>query len=80
MNMKYNIIKRFYRKSSKYDLVLSPFQKEILIGMMLGDLTAEKKNINSNTRLHFKQSLKNKEYIDHLYEIFKDFCGSKNNV
>ena len=43
---------------------------------MLGDLTAEKRNINTNTRLHFKQSLKNKEYIEHLYDIFKDFCGS----
>lgn len=76
MKMKNNIIKRFYRKSSKYDLVLSPLQNEILIGLMLGDLTAERRNINSNTRLHFKQSLKNKDYIDHLYEIFKDFCGS----
>jgi len=47
---------------------------------MLGDLTAKKRNENSNTRLHFKQSLKNKEYIDHLYEIFKDFCGSSPNI
>jgi len=63
-------MKRFYRISPKRDLQLSNLQHEIIIGLMLGDLTAEKKNINSNTRLHFKQSFKNKEYIDHLYNIF----------
>jgi len=56
--------------------VLSDNLHEIIIGSMLGDLTAEKKNIKSNTRLHFKQSIINKVYIDHLYELFKEFCGS----
>jgi LAGLIDADG DNA endonuclease family len=72
--------KKFYKISSKNSFYLSPLQHEIIIGSMLGDLTAEKRNINSNTRLHFKQSLKNKEYIYHLYDIFKDFCGSTPNV
>ena len=44
---------------------------------MLGDLSAEKRTINSNTRLQFKQSLNNKPYIDHLFLLIKDFCGSK---
>ena len=44
---------------------------------MLGDLTAEKPGINSNTRLQFKQSIKNKLYIEHLYSLFQEFCGSK---
>lgn len=44
---------------------------------MLGDLTAEKPGINSNTRLQFKQSLKNRIYIEHLYSLFQEFCGSK---
>ena len=43
---------------------------------MLGDLFAEKRNPNSNTRLQFKQSVKNKAYIDYLYSIFKDYCNS----
>ena len=54
---------RFYRKSSKYDLELNADLKEIIIGLMLGDLFAEKRNPNSNTRLQFKQSSKNKKYI-----------------
>jgi hypothetical protein len=49
---------RFYRKSAKYNLELSTDLKEIIIGLMLGDLFAEKLNSNSNTRLQFKQSIK----------------------
>ena len=48
----------------------------ILIGLMLGDLHAERINEKRNTRLQFKQSLKNKEYIDHLYLLFKDYVLS----
>ena len=68
---------RSYRKSAKYDLELNAELKEIIIGLMLGDLFAEKINPNANTRLQFKQSIKNKVYIDHLYSIFKDYCNSE---
>jgi hypothetical protein len=71
---------RLYRKSAKFNLQLSNDLKEIIIGLMLGDLFAEKRNSNSNTRLQFKQSIKNKIYIDHLYNLFKDFCGSKPKI
>nr|YP_010044420.1 LAGLIDADG endonuclease [Trametes coccinea]QPF23661.1 LAGLIDADG endonuclease [Trametes coccinea] len=71
---------RFYRKSSKYDLELNADLKEIIIGLMLGDLFAEKRNPNSNTRLQFKQSIKNKVYIEHLYSIFKDYCNSEPKI
>ena len=71
---------RFYRKSSKYDLELNADLKEIIIGLMLGDLFAEKRNLNSNTRLQFKQSVKNKAYIEHLYSIFKDYCNSEPKI
>jgi hypothetical protein len=77
--MKNNFIKvfaRFYRVSAKSHLVLNTELVEALVGLMLGDLHAEKKNLNSNTRLQFKQSDKNKDYIDHLYNLFKEFCGS----
>lgn len=78
---KINIIKhknlRFYRKSTRHHLELSTELEEIIIGLTLGDLYAEKKNCNSNTRLQFKQSIKNKVYIDHLYFLFKDYCNSE---
>lgn len=71
---------RSYRKSAKYDLELNAESKEIITGLMLGDLFAEKRNPNSNTRLQFKQSVKNKVYIDHLYSLFKDYCNSEPKV
>ena len=67
---------RFYRRSKKAHLTLSDELNEIIIGTMLGDLTAEKPKLNSNTRLQFKQSLKNKLYIEHLYSLFQEFCGT----
>src|ERR1700712_2729004 len=67
---------RFYRTSKKASMEVSKELDEIIIGSMLGDLTAEKPNLNSNTRLQFKQSLKNKAYVEHLYSLFQDYCGS----
>lgn len=67
---------RFYRTSSKKHLQLSDLLEEVIIGSLLGDLTAERKSIKNNTRLQFKQSIKNKDYILHLYDLFKDYCGT----
>ena len=72
-----NFIIRNYRTSKKAHLELSNELNEVMIGSMLGDLTAEKPSLNSNTRLQFKQSLKNRLYIEHLYLLFQEFCGSK---
>ena len=44
---------------------------------MLGDLFAEKTKPTTNTRLQFKQSIKNKPYINHLYFLFKEYCNSE---
>src|ERR1700759_2434925 len=71
---------RGYRKSSKYDLTLSSDLEEILIGLMLGDLFAEKSKEKSNTRLQFKQSIKNKVYIEHLYNLFEKYCNSPPHI
>jgi hypothetical protein len=67
---------RFYRTSSKANLELPMDLQEIVVGSLLGDLTAERKSAKNNTRLQFKQSTKNTEYINHLYDLFKEFCGS----
>lgn len=50
---------------------LSDFQKEIIFGSMLGDLSAERSSMNGNTRLRFDMSNVNRDYINHLYSIFK---------
>jgi hypothetical protein len=59
--MKNNFNKIFiwlYRKFAKFNLELPLELEEIIIGLMIGDLFAEKRNPNSNTRLQFKQSKK----------------------
>jgi len=67
---------RDYRTSNKQNLTLSPELEEIIIGLMLGDLYAEKVKERSNTRLQFKQSIKNKVYIEHLYSLFGVYCNT----
>jgi len=51
---------------------------EIIIGLTLGDLHIRKRFLNSS--LNFKGGLKNKEYIFHLYEIFKLYCKTKPKI
>ena len=50
---------------------LNNFKKEAILGLMLGDLTADKTSLNGNTRLRFFMSIKNKDYMNHLYNLFK---------
>jgi hypothetical protein len=57
----------------KLNLTLSLEQKEILLGGLLGDLNLRK--IGNYSRLVVEQ--KNKEYLFHLYEIFKDYVRTE---
>lgn len=70
------ISQRFIRVSAKAHLTLSPYLKEIIVGSLLGDLSCERPNPRCNTRIQFKQSTKNADYIKHLYLLFSDFCGT----
>jgi hypothetical protein len=50
--------------------------RDILIGLILGDLHIRKATVNSNPSLRFKQSTIHDEYLFHLYELFKNYCSS----
>jgi len=77
---------REYRKSAKYDLILNIELEETIIGLMLvakQDLYAERIKASSNTRLQFKQSIKNKAYINlpsALYLLFENYCSTPPKV
>lgn len=74
--------RRYYRTSKKSNLDISKELDEILIGLMLGDLHAEKRGVASNTRLQFKQSETHKDYLypAHAGEIyFLNFQGRNLN-
>jgi hypothetical protein len=49
--------------------------KEILIGLFLGDLHGRKQTVNGNAYLYFEQGLIHKDYIFHLYDLFKSYCN-----
>lgn len=55
---------------------LSSEQTEILIGLFLGDLNACKQKGGVNVRLQFVQGLIHKDYLLHLFDLFKDFCNT----
>ncbi len=48
---------------------LTSFLEEIIVGCTLGDLTIERrrKSLTANSRLRFKESVINKEYLFHLF-------------
>lgn len=50
--------------------------KQILVGLLLGDLNAQNRKLGINPRLKFTQGLIHKEYLMHLYEIFSNYCPS----
>jgi hypothetical protein len=48
-------------------------QKEILFGVILGDAHLDSRDNGLTYRLKFSQSAAHKNYLFHLYDIFKDF-------
>lgn len=57
----------------KDNLVLSELQKEILVGLLLGDGCLESTKNSQVARLKVGQSLKQFEFVEWLYETFNDF-------
>ena len=67
-------------KEIKKNLKLTWQQKEIIVGLMLGDGCLETQNEGRTYRLKVEQSLKHKEYVDWLYKNFKDFTLSEPKI
>lgn len=57
----------------KKELLLTEFQKQVLIGYLLGDGCLETWKNSKVARLKVEQSLVQKEFVDWLFEIFKKF-------
>jgi hypothetical protein len=53
---------------------LTEYQKQVIFGTMLGDLSAERSQVTTgNTRLRFQASVKNQELKYNYYSIFKPY-------
>lgn len=57
----------------KDKLDLSEFQKEVLVGMVLGDGCLEHRGNSSGAILKICQSLKQQKFVEWLYEVFINF-------
>ena len=55
----------------KKNLKLSQEQKEVLVGVLLGDGCLETQNRGRTYRLKIEQSAQHQAYVRHLYELFK---------
>jgi len=53
---------------------LTPDLKGIMLGLLLGDIHAQKRS--KNTNLFFEQSVLHEDYLLHLYDLFKLYCIS----
>jgi hypothetical protein len=57
----------------KEGLKLSTIQREILVGILLGDATLESQNRGRTYRLKIEQSVRHHAYVMHLYKIFQEW-------
>ena len=69
---------RLSKKERKIFFSINPDLKQVIIGICLGDLCITKRG--KNPILQFAQGSINEAYILHLYDLFKDYCGTPPKV
>jgi LAGLIDADG DNA endonuclease family len=67
-----NLITKY--KAALYSL--NKEQSEASIGLMLGDASLQTQNKGKSYRLKFEWSIKNKAYLDHVYNLFDEWVLS----
>lgn len=66
--------KNYLTQKERLQFSLSPQLKEILIGLILGNLFLQKRSESTlSVRALFRQGLVNKDYLMHLYELFQSY-------
>lgn len=63
-------------EEKKSTLKLTDTQRETLVGLLLGDAHLETQNRGRTYRLKLEYSAKQREYISHLYELFREWTLS----
>jgi hypothetical protein len=63
-------------KAEQSQFTLSADLKNILVGLILGDLYIQKSKGCVNPTLRFEQGLVHEDYLFPLYELFKNYCSS----
>jgi len=60
-------------EQAKSSLELNDMQREVLVGVLLGDAHLETQNGGRTYRVKFEYGVKQREYAFHLYEIFRSW-------
>lgn len=60
-------------EQAKQKLRLNETQRQVLVGILLGDAHLETQNNGRTYRLKVEQSESHKEYLFHLYEVFREW-------
>lgn len=60
----------------KSRLKLLPEQREVLVGVLLGDATLETQNRGMTYRVKIEHSVKQRAYADSLYQVFREWVLS----
>jgi hypothetical protein len=60
-------------EEEKRKLRLNDIQRQVLVGILLGDAHLETQNQGRTFRLKVEQSHLHKEYLMHLYEVFREW-------
>lgn len=69
------------KNANNNNVSLTQEQKDIIIGLMLGDGHLERRKLNHNTRLRIDHTYpKQENYVKHLYEKFKNLTGSSPKI
>jgi LAGLIDADG DNA endonuclease family len=63
-------------KKERAAKILTPELKDILVGLLLGDLHIRKDSPTINSYLRFEQGLIHKDYLFHLHDLFQNYCKS----
>lgn len=53
---------------------LSKLQRDVLVGILLGDAHLETQNNGKSYRLKYSQAIQHKEYLFYVYSFFKEWC------
>ena len=64
----------------KHTITLNQVQKEVLVGTLLGDASIPLDRGNPRFSVKFAQKSASADYIQHLYDLFKDFVGTPPRV
>lgn len=71
-NLRGNALKKY-----KEELKLTPDQRSIIVGTLLGDATMRLSGGRPVYSIKFEQGIQHKQYVEHLFEVFEAFCGTR---